>query len=279
LYEYTYDGTTNYWVDIVSPAFAAGVVANIAISGSMLVNANVTYDIGSSSQGFRTIYANTVSTFGNVVGGNINTAGDMSVGGNLTVTGNAILSGNIVADRVQNGTSQIDIQTANGNANITINGNSNVAVFSEGALTMKGNVLPSANITYNLGSSTQRWNDLYIAGNTIDLNGSTITSDANGITLTNPLGGTFTVVGQGASNTASIVSGNSSIVSDKNIIRNILNKNQEKYILSQKTILKNSICGNSVIPFIFFKKDLYNYVDIDDKEDLKKIKLIIKKIK
>jgi CMP-N-acetylneuraminic acid synthetase len=47
----------------------------------------------------------------------------------------------------------------------------------------------------------------------------------------------------------------------------------------QKTILKNSICGNSVIPFIFFKKDLYNYVDIDDKEDLKKIKLIIKKNK
>ena len=47
----------------------------------------------------------------------------------------------------------------------------------------------------------------------------------------------------------------------------------------KKTILKNSICGNSVMPFIFFKKDLYNYVDIDDKNDLEKIKLIIKKNK
>ena len=195
LYEYTYDGTTSYWVDIVSPAFAAGVVANIAISGSMLVNANVTYDIGSSSQGFRTIYANTVSTFGNVVGGNINTAGDMSVGGNLTVTGNAILSGNIVADRVQNGTSQLDIQTANGNANITINGNSNVAVFSEGALTMKGNVLPSANIIYNLGSSTQRWNDLWLANSTIYIGNAQISANATAIVMTNPAGGETVLAG------------------------------------------------------------------------------------
>jgi N-acylneuraminate cytidylyltransferase len=45
----------------------------------------------------------------------------------------------------------------------------------------------------------------------------------------------------------------------------------------KKTILKNSICGNSVIPFIYFKKDLYNFVDIDKKDDLKKFKLIVKK--
>ena len=83
-------------------------------------------------------------------------------------------------------------------------------------LTVDGDILPAANITYNLGSPTQRWKDLYISGNTIDLNGSTISSDANGITLTNPLGGTFTVVGTGSANTSSIINGNSSIVIQPN---------------------------------------------------------------
>jgi hypothetical protein len=57
LYEFLSDGVSQYWVDISSPAFAAGVVANVQISGSMLVNANATYDIGSSSQTFRNVYA------------------------------------------------------------------------------------------------------------------------------------------------------------------------------------------------------------------------------
>jgi hypothetical protein len=52
--------------------------------------------------------------------------------GNLTVSGNATLSGNILGDRVQNGTTSIDIQTASGNANINIGGTGNLAVFAPG---------------------------------------------------------------------------------------------------------------------------------------------------
>ena len=37
-----------------------------------------------------------------------------------------------------------------------------------------GNLIPSANATYNLGSSTAVWNDLYLAGSTINLGGTTI---------------------------------------------------------------------------------------------------------
>jgi len=238
LYEYTYDGTTSYWVDIVSPAFAAGVVANIAISGSMLVNANATYDIGSASQTFANVYAQyyfgngsqltgidatsiqngtsnvrVVSSGGNVVtsvGGTSNvmvvSSTDVTINGNLTVTGNATLSGNIIGDRVQNGNSQFDIQTANGNANITINGNSNVAVFSEGALTMKGNILPSANITYNLGSSTQRWNDLWLANSTIYIGNAQLSANATSLILTNPAGGETVLAGATAGITGATVS-------------------------------------------------------------------------
>ncbi len=62
-------------------------------------------------------------------------------------------------------------------------------------VTVTGNVLPSANITYNLGSPSQRWKDLYLAGNTINLNGATISATNGAITFQNSLGGSFSVTG------------------------------------------------------------------------------------
>jgi hypothetical protein len=37
-----------------------------------------------------------------------------------------------------------------------------------------GNVVPSANVTYNLGSPTAQWNDLYLSGSTIYIGGETL---------------------------------------------------------------------------------------------------------
>ena len=37
-----------------------------------------------------------------------------------------------------------------------------------------GDLIPSADITYNLGSTTNRWNDLFLSGSTIDIGGATI---------------------------------------------------------------------------------------------------------
>ena len=46
-------------------------------------------------------------------------------------------------------------------------------------LEVTGNVLPVANVTYNLGSTTQRWNELWLANSTIHMGGLQIkTSDA-----------------------------------------------------------------------------------------------------
>jgi hypothetical protein len=41
-------------------------------------------------------------------------------------------------------------------------------------------ILPSATETYNLGSATKRWNDLFLAGETIDLGGTKISKDSSG---------------------------------------------------------------------------------------------------
>jgi hypothetical protein len=71
LYEYLYDGTSNYWIDTTSPAFAGGVVANVVISGNMLPVANATFNIGNASAYFNTAFLQTASVAGNVVAGNV----------------------------------------------------------------------------------------------------------------------------------------------------------------------------------------------------------------
>ena len=60
-------------------------------------------------------------------------------------------------------------------------------------LTITGSILPSANVTYNLGSPTQRWNVGYFAGNTLDLGGAQIS--------VNPSTGVFSFVGNGSTTT------------------------------------------------------------------------------
>lgn len=47
------------------------------------------------------------------------------------------------------------------------------------------NIVPGANVTYDIGSSSRRWRDLFLSGNTIDLGGTAIKSTANGVSFTN----------------------------------------------------------------------------------------------
>jgi len=47
-----------------------------------------------------------------------------------------------------------------------------------GDLTIAGNIIPSPSVTYNLGSPTNRFKDLYLSGTTINLGNAQIQSDA-----------------------------------------------------------------------------------------------------
>jgi hypothetical protein len=83
-------------------------------------------------------------------------------------------------------------QTAGG----PITSNTNVVTTS---------LLPAANVTYDLGSPTQRFRSLYLSGNTIDLGGATIKTDATTgavaivpqvtVANPNPTGVVFTATG------------------------------------------------------------------------------------
>jgi hypothetical protein len=90
LYEYLYDGTSNYWIDTTSPAFAGGVVANVAISGTLLPVANVSYDVGNSTAYFRNTYTqnlytnNRLPAYNMPLGAVVQTVMSSSLGGSTT---------------------------------------------------------------------------------------------------------------------------------------------------------------------------------------------------
>ena len=90
LYEFLNDGTSTYWVDTTSPAFAGGVVANVAISGTLLPIANVSYDVGNSTAYFRNTYTqnlytnNRLSSYNMPLGAVVQTVMSSSLGGSIT---------------------------------------------------------------------------------------------------------------------------------------------------------------------------------------------------
>jgi hypothetical protein len=54
-----------------------------------------------------------------------------------------------------------------------------------GNLTMTGNIIPSANVTYNLGSSTNRWNELWLSTTTVNIGDNALSADVNNNMLWN----------------------------------------------------------------------------------------------
>jgi hypothetical protein len=86
-------------------------------------------------------------------------AANITSTGNLDITGTSTLRGSITLG-VNSGDSTED--------SITVNAR------------FVSNLEPLHNITYDLGSPNRRWRDIYLSGNTIDLNGATISGDGSG---------------------------------------------------------------------------------------------------
>ena len=107
-----------------------------------------------------------LSVSGNITGGNLLTNGVISTSANISgnyFIGNGSQLTGISLARISNGTSNIAVSTSSGNANITINGTPNVAVFSTtgayvtGLISATGNILTTGNISgnYFLGNGSQ----------------------------------------------------------------------------------------------------------------------------
>ena len=154
-----------------------------------------------------------ISASGNVTGGNIVTPGAISASGNITaafIFGNASTVTGLSASKIFNGTTEANVGTSGGNANITVGGTSNVAVFATtgvfitGVSSASGNVTGGNIVTGGLITATGNITGSYILGNGSQLTGIDATSIQNGTSNVKVVssGGNTTVSIGGTSNVA-----------------------------------------------------------------------------
>lgn len=158
---------------------ANGLVSNVALywseSGNTFVTAFTANTGATDSNILVSNYANL--TVGTLSATSLSTTGNLYVGGNLTVanlitvnqevvTTTEVIQGNIVAD---SGTAS----TSNTTGALVVRGGAGIG----GDLYILGNIIPAANVTYDLGSSTNWFRDLWLSSGTIHIGGARITQD------------------------------------------------------------------------------------------------------
>ena len=81
------------------------------------------------------------------------------------------------------------------------------ALITPAKLNLSESLLPTSNVTYDLGSATYRWRDLYLSGSSIKLGDATITATGTAVNL--PAGSTIngTAIGSGNSGVTNILAG------------------------------------------------------------------------
>jgi len=132
------------------------------------------------------ITGSSASVTGDVAGANLTTAGNVSATGNIAgnyLLANIYFATGFSASRIFNGTSEANIGTSGGNANISIGGVSNVVVFSTtgefvtGLLSATGNVTGGNVLTGGLISATGNISGGNILGNGAGLSGINVFSN------------------------------------------------------------------------------------------------------
>jgi len=94
--------------------------------------------------------------------------------GTVTVTSSFSASGNILSAGLVSVAGNVTGGNLNTAGLLSVTGTATIG----GNVNLSGSIIPSSNITYDLGSPTNRFRTLYISGNTIDMGGAKITTDA-----------------------------------------------------------------------------------------------------
>ena len=153
---------------------AANGVGNIQANSTIVPSMDAVYDIGTANVRFDTVY----STY--------------FVGNGSLLTGIAGGGGTSII----NGNSNVSV-AANSNVSISVGGVSNIAVFTPANIVVKANIIPTANVTYNLGSPTAAFNDLYLSNNSLFLGNASISANSTSIVFVNESGQTSVISGAG----------------------------------------------------------------------------------
>ncbi len=126
-----------------------------------------------------------------------------------------------------------DNNTFGGSANLTWNGSelyvNGVANIANLAISgnISSNLLPAANITYDLGSASQRWKDLWLSNTTIHIGNAQISANSTAVTITNPEGGQTVFAGSTPEISANIISAGTLTIANTASISGNLNMNSQ----------------------------------------------------
>jgi len=179
---YTLGNTSNYFSNIFSTnatltnLYGSNLfvtqsnIAQIFVSADITPSASNLSNIGSSGRNFNFVHAQS-GIFNNLlnVAGNLNVSGNTSVtqnstiGANLSVVGNLVLASTINSSSV----STVSFFTAGGvgiGGNINIGGSLSTPFLTTpitGNAIIAGGLIPSANISYNLGNTSSRWSNIF----------------------------------------------------------------------------------------------------------------------
>lgn len=156
------------------------------INSDVQPSSNLTYSLGTTGLRWLNVYAS------NGYFAALDVSGSVAVGDNVTVSNNVVVNNNVNAASFTVGSSVVsnttgvfttgtvnaatlsvdNIFVANStgvlaNTDVTINGNTTIGSGSSDTVSVlaevSSNLIPSANVTYNIGDITDRWNYVYAA--------------------------------------------------------------------------------------------------------------------
>ena len=274
-----YDGSSEIWAQVTnignvtipriingtSSVDIAAPDSDVTISVNGVSNVAVFSNVG--------VTHNNLTILGNTVVGNVTPQADATYSlGTANVGWQSLYVESVVTQQIDYANSTVGIGD-DSNVTISVDGVSNVAVFSPthtdfsnviitGNLavtgdTTAGNIIPNTDVTYDLGSPSNKWRSLYLAGNTIYLGSAEITSTESSITLSSGSGAEFTISGDSAANT---VGSFGEVEATGNIVGNVVLANSmvtTTDISASGNIIANgffigtvlgNITGNFVIP-------------------------------
>jgi hypothetical protein len=213
----TYNGTT--FVVGANTFTVAQATGNTAVAGTLGVTGEATLAsaIVSDLTAGRVVYVGTDGAL--VDSSNMTFDGSaLSVSGGIAISGETTVDSIVVSDLtagrllVAGATGSIDdtaqltfgssLLTVDAAATITgnlqVNGNVDLGATTTQTITFGGrvdsNIVPSSNVTYDLGTANLRWNDLYLAGNSIFLGDVTLSQEGSSLKITSADSGIATSI-------------------------------------------------------------------------------------
>jgi len=234
------------------------VGGKITLANGETIDAETADQITINSNGLTIIKSNGAEIV-RVSSSGIKITGSATTTGNLIVQGQTQLSTTTIAGKLTisaptqiTGDLTFDTATSTGAFTVqgpfTVSGSGNVSFDTSGTITfgsststpliftgyVQSNILPYSDLTYNLGSPSYRWANLYVGTTTI---GSTITINSTDITSSEALN-----LIASATSTWKTLAGNLTIQSAGNLTQNFATSSQ--YTLSQGTLSRFSIDGS-----------------------------------